>query len=118
MAIVTQAVQEPSDAGITPTDIHATVAAQNGIPSGNLRTLLIITTNSTAGGIHVTLPFFDTVDGVTPAAKSIAIAASSTKIIGPFTADHNTTDPSGAPVVEFDVDTPANISTCWAIAVP
>ncbi len=112
MAGTVQPVQIASDAGITPVTI--TAAAQNEAPV-NARVLLMITTTSTVGGINVTLKDQVLVDGTAGPDRVIAIAASSTKIIGPIPAgvyglaDNN---------FEFDINTPANVASCYVIEVP
>lgn len=114
MAGTVQPVQVAVDSGITPTDLHSSIVAQNEAPV-NARVLLIVTTNATAGGVNVTLKDQLLVDGSAGPDKVIAIAASSTKIIGPVPAgvyglaDNN---------FEFDVNTPANLATVWIVEIP
>lgn len=112
MAGTVQPVQVCSDAGITPTDLHASLALQNEIPV-NARTLIIIT--SVTGAVNVTLKDQVLVDGQAGPNKVINIPTGTTKIIGPFPAgvyglaDNN---------LEFDIDTLANVATCWLLQIP
>lgn len=112
MAGTVQPVQIASDAGIVPATI--TAAAQNEAPV-NARVILIVTTNSNSGGITVTLKDQVTVDGSAGPDKVVAVALSTTKIIGPVPAgvyglaDNN---------FEFDINTPANVSTLFIVEVP
>lgn len=112
MAGTVQPVQVCTDAGITPTDLHASLALQNEIPV-NARTLIIIT--AVTGSVIVTIKNQVLVDGSAAPDKAITITVGQTKIIGPFPAgvyglaDNN---------LEFDINTLANVATAWLIEIP
>lgn len=111
MAGTVQPVQLCADTGITPTDLHASLALSNEIPI-NARTLIYIT--AITGAVNVTIKNQVLVDGAAAPNKVITIAAAATKIIGPFPAgvyglaDNN---------LEFDIDTLANVATCYLLEV-
>lgn len=111
MAGTIQVVQTPNDNGLVPTSV--TLAAQNEFPNqGNL--FLVITTNSTAGGVNATIKNQVVVDGQAGPDKVVAIPLSTTKVIGPIPVGvYNLADNN----CEVDINTPANVATCWALQV-
>ena len=109
MAGTVQPAQLCSDAGITPTDIHASITATNEAPI-NTKVLMFVTAGGSA--VNITLNTYVTVDGQLATDRVINVPAGTTKVIGPIPMSVYSL---GDGNFEFDVDVPANIAKMWLI---
>ena len=106
------AVLTMSRAGIVNTGGAAASAGGDTLPNDGSTLLLV--NNASGASITVTLPLTRTVDGQAAASKTVAVAASTTAIIGPFaTSDYN--DATGSLAVAYSAVTSVTVK---GITVP
>lgn len=112
MAGTIQVPQVLSDAGVTPTDVHAALASANEIP-GNSRVVLDFACSST--GTTVTIKGTANLDGNVVGDRVITIGTAGRKVISAIPPsvfeqpDNN---------FEVDIATPGNITTAYIYQVP
>jgi hypothetical protein len=81
MAATALTVTDISRSGVVPT---LTAFNADGHLLPNTGCEFVMVTNGSGSSVNVTAAITKTVDGVTPAVKTIAIAAGATKLFGPF----------------------------------